>query len=47
VYLQKGVPLKKAEIIPIEPDAGSAVEGILSSFFTKNSEKIINVRVKS
>jgi hypothetical protein len=26
------VPLKKAEIIPIEPDAGSAVEGILSSF---------------
>ena len=32
VHLQKGVPLKKAEIIPIEPDAGSAVEGILSSF---------------
>ena len=32
VHLQKGVPVKKAEIIPIEPDAGSAVEGILSSF---------------
>ncbi len=32
VHPQKGVPLKKAEIIPIEPDTGNAVEGILSSF---------------
>ncbi len=32
VHPQKGVPLKKAEIIPIEPDTDNAVEGILSSF---------------
>jgi hypothetical protein len=32
VHPQKGVPLKKAEIRPIEPDAGNAAEGILSSF---------------
>jgi hypothetical protein len=32
VHPQKGVPSKKAEIIPIEPDTDNAVEGILSSF---------------
>jgi hypothetical protein len=29
VHPQKGVPRKKAEIIPIEPDTDNAVEGIL------------------
>lgn len=32
VHPQKGVLLIRAEIIPNEPDAGNAVEGILSSF---------------